>query len=83
MNKLLTTLSLGLVLSSTLVTSSQLPYVYQPLKLGQIKPTGWLYNELRLQGDGLAGQFQNFWEPMYNSQWLGGSSTFEDWFEIL
>ena len=61
------------------------PLAYKPLKTGTVKPAGWLLRELRVQGDGLSGALldPSFYEPVYNSQWTGGTSTHEDWIEIL
>jgi hypothetical protein len=59
------------------------PLKYAPLPMGSVKPEGWLRRELRLQGDGLSGAFERFWEPVNNTQWLGGTSNFEDWVEIF
>lgn len=58
------------------------PLQYKPLKMGAVVPQGWLQRELQIQGAGLAGHFDEFYEPMQNSQWLGGTSTFEDWVEV-
>ena len=58
------------------------PLKYLPLKTGSVMPTGWLYRELRLQGDGMSGHFQEFWEPVQNTVWLGGNSKTEDWTEV-
>jgi hypothetical protein len=39
---------------------------------------------MRLQGDGMAGEFfVDYWEPINNTQWVGGTSTQEDWVEIF
>jgi Beta-L-arabinofuranosidase, GH127 len=51
---------------------------FRPLKLGQIKPLGWLRDQLRLQADGLTGHLETIWADVGpNSAWLGG--TGEDW----
>ena len=83
MNKLLLLSYLATVTTVISQGEPPLPLQYKPLKMGTVFPQGWLYNELRLQGNGLSGKFHEFWEPIQSSQWLGGDSTFEDWFEIL
>jgi hypothetical protein len=37
----------------------------------------------RVVGGAVAGHFQDFWAPVWNSTWLGGGSHFEDWMEIF
>jgi hypothetical protein len=41
------------------------PLAYKPLTIKNIKPTGWLMNELQVQGQGLSGALltTTFWEP--------------------
>jgi hypothetical protein len=77
-------LSASLLLLSLISTAAQyLPLAYSPLPFGSLHPEGWLNRELKVQGDGLSGNFAAFYEPVYNSQWLGGNSTHEDWMEIF
>ena len=79
-----TTTSFQVLLLLPLITNAQyLPLAYTPLPFGTLHPEGWLTRELRVQGDGLSGNFAAFYEPVYNSQWLGGSSTHEDYMEIF
>ena len=59
------------------------PLVYSPLQHGTFTPEGWLYRQLRIQADGLSGAFENFWEPVTNTEWTGGNSRTEDWVEIF
>lgn len=48
------------------------------LALGQIKPAGWLREQLRLQADGLSGHLDELWADVGpNNAWLGG--TGDDW----
>ena len=46
--------------------------VFQPLSLREIRPEGWLLNQLRLQAEGLSGHLDQFWDDIKNSAWIGG-----------
>lgn len=50
---------------------------FTPLRLGAIRPTGWLARQLRIQADGLTGHLDEFWPDVGRSQWFGGSA--EGW----
>lgn len=48
------------------------------LPLGEIKPSGWLRDQLRIQADGMSGRLHEHWPDVGpNSGWLGG--TGEHW----
>jgi hypothetical protein len=54
------------------------PPVFRTLPLGQVRPSGWLQRQLRVQADGLGGHLDEFWPDVGpNSGWLGG--TGESW----
>ena len=54
------------------------PTALLALPLGQIRPTGWLHRQLRIQADGLSGHLDEFWPDVGpNSGWLGGAG--ESW----
>jgi DUF1680 family protein len=53
------------------------PLAFQPLPLGQIKPAGWLLNQLRIQANGLGGHLDEFWPDVRDSAWVGGKA--EGW----
>jgi hypothetical protein len=60
--------------ASTKLTST----AFAALPLGQIKPSGWLRRQLRIQADGLSGHLDEFWPDVGStSGWLGGSG--ESW----
>ncbi len=50
---------------------------YEPLKLGSIRPMGWLGGRMRGQAEGLTGHLDEFWPDVRDSAWIGGSA--EGW----
>lgn len=50
---------------------------FTPLKLGAVRPSGWLLRQMRIQADGLSGHLDEFWPDVAQSQWFGG--TAEGW----
>lgn len=46
--------------------------VFQPFSLKEIKPQGWLLNQLQIQADGLSGNLNRFWPDIKDSKWIGG-----------
>lgn len=51
---------------------------YEPVRLGEIRPEGWLRRQLELQAAGLTGQVEDIWPDLGpSSAWLGGDG--EDW----
>lgn len=59
------------------MTNSLHPPAYRPLGLTEIKPAGWLRNQLCIQADGLSGNLDKFWPDIRDSKWTGG--TAEGW----
>ena len=53
------------------------PKKLSTLPLGQIKPAGWLLEQLKIQAGGLSGHLDEFWPSVAESRWIGGSS--EGW----
>lgn len=47
------------------------------LPINNIKPEGWLYNQLKIQAQGLSGNLDKFWPDIKDSKWIGGSA--EGW----
>ncbi|MDQ8737656.1 beta-L-arabinofuranosidase domain-containing protein [Paenibacillus sp. LHD-38] len=57
---------------------SKLHEAFKALPLGSIKAEGWLYNQLRIQADGLTGHLEEHWEDVGpNNGWIGGNG--ESW----
>lgn len=50
------------------------PPHFRPLPLGQIRPEGWLRNQLLIQAQGLSGHLDEFWPDVRDSQWFGGDA---------
>ena len=46
---------------------------YNFLKAADLTPTGWLYNQLKTEADGLAGNLDKIWPDVRDSRWIGGS----------
>ena len=46
---------------------------YEFLTPAQILPSGWLYNQLKTEADGLAGNLDKIWPDVRDSRWIGGS----------
>ncbi|MBQ2712255.1 MAG: glycoside hydrolase family 127 protein [Clostridia bacterium] len=42
------------------------------LSTKQIKPKGWMYRQLKLQAEGLAGNLDKMWPDVRDSKWIGG-----------
>lgn len=53
------------------------PLTFTPLPLGDVRPLGWLRNQLRLQADSLSGHLDEFWPDVKDSRWFGGEQ--EGW----
>jgi DUF1680 family protein len=43
------------------------------LPIADIKPRGWLKNQLQIQADGLSGHLDEFWPSVQDSKWFGGN----------
>ena len=39
----------------------------------ELKPTGWLHRQLRIQADGLSGNLDKIWPDIRDSAWIGGN----------
>ena len=47
---------------------------FEPLPLGQVRPAGWLLEQLRIQAAGLSGHLDEFWPDVARSAWIGGDA---------
>ncbi len=46
---------------------------YDFFTVNNIKPEGWLYEQLRLQASGLSGNLDKVWPDVRDSAWIGGN----------
>lgn len=53
-----------------------LPLKFQPLPLGEVKPLGWLKQQLDLMADGLPGHLHEFYRLVKDAPWLGGDQEY-------
>ena len=44
------------------------------LTAGEIRPTGWLQRQLRIQAEGLNGNLDKVWPDVRDSKWFGGEA---------
>jgi len=50
---------------------------FRQFSIREIRPEGWLLNQLRIQANGLSGNLDKFWPDIKDSQWIGGNA--EGW----
>ena len=43
----------------------------------EIKPLGWMKQQLKIQADGLNGNLDKVWRDVHDSAWIGGDA--EGW----
>ncbi|PAV17963.1 hypothetical protein PNOK_0644900 [Pyrrhoderma noxium] len=78
-SSILTFLYVILGLSSTSFSQSGLAEKkFLSLPLGAIKPTGWLYDQLVVQTNGLWGHEHEFYHYVSQTDWLGGDSYYSN-----
>lgn len=53
------------------------PVLLKPFTPAELKPAGWLLNQLNLQADGLNGNLDKIWPDIKESKWIGGKE--EGW----
>ncbi|ESK92519.1 hypothetical protein Moror_4441 [Moniliophthora roreri MCA 2997] len=52
------------------------PKAFLTLPLGTVRPAGWLYDQLQVQTDGVAGHMHEFYDLVSNTDWVGGTSYY-------
>ena len=53
------------------------PLIFTPFTTNEVKPTGWLLNQLKIQANGLSGNLDKIWPDVRDSKWIGGDQ--EGW----
>lgn len=54
-------------------SQSLVPFIYDLLPIGEVKPLGWMKDQLQLEANGLAGHLFDFYRYVKSSTWLGGT----------
>ncbi|OSD04868.1 hypothetical protein PYCCODRAFT_1363452 [Trametes coccinea BRFM310] len=54
------------------------PKKFLNIPLGQVKPAGWLRDQLVVQANGLAGHEHDFYDYVAQSDWIGGNSYYSN-----
>ncbi|KAK1236555.1 hypothetical protein PQX77_000201 [Marasmius sp. AFHP31] len=71
-----TVLVLVIAASSSTLASILAPKAFENIALGGIKPSGWLYEQLQVQTDGVAGHMHEFYDLVSKSDWVGGDAYY-------
>lgn len=50
------------------------PLKYRPFSPGQVKPQGWLRQQLKIQAESLNGNLDRVWPDIRDSRWIGGKA---------
>ncbi|KAJ7188795.1 hypothetical protein C8R46DRAFT_30235 [Mycena filopes] len=69
-------LPLLLVSLASVAVATLAPKKFLTLPLGQIHPAGWLYDQLMVQTNGLAGHEHEFYKWVVDTDWVGGSAAY-------
>jgi hypothetical protein len=48
--------------------------LFRHMTVNEIKPRGWLLEQLKIQAAGLSGNLDRFWPDIKDSRWIGGSA---------
>ncbi|KAF8955068.1 hypothetical protein BDZ97DRAFT_1927484 [Flammula alnicola] len=54
------------------------PKKFLSLPLGNVKPSGWLMDQLKVQTNGLAGHEHEFYDYVAQTDWMGGNSYYSN-----
>ncbi|KAL7272742.1 hypothetical protein RUND412_004442 [Rhizina undulata] len=60
------------------VSGELIPFTYDAIPLGSIKPLGWLKDQIQLSADGLGGHEFDFYRYISNSTWIGGEYEYSE-----
>lgn len=45
---------------------------FTPLTAKELRPEGWLRQQLKIQAEGLSGHLDLIWPDIRDSKWIGG-----------
>jgi hypothetical protein len=54
------------------------PFKFDSLPLGAVKPLGWLHDQITLSAEGLGGHLFDFYRYVNRSTWLGGEYEYSE-----
>ncbi|KAF9011853.1 hypothetical protein BDQ17DRAFT_792870 [Cyathus striatus] len=78
MLKLLCLLSLTGAIGGAVAQTGLAPKKFSSIPLGNINPTGWLMDQLKVQTNGLAGHEHEFYDYVSQTDWTGGPSYYSN-----
>ncbi|CAG9972518.1 unnamed protein product [Clonostachys byssicola] len=55
-----------------------MPFKFDSLPLGAVKPSGWLRDQIKLSAEGLGGHLFDFYRYVHRSTWLGGEYEYSE-----
>ena len=61
-----------IIKASTEKGGKKMKTVFKPYTTKEIKPTGWLRDQLVIQANGLSGNLDKMWPDVRDSKWIGG-----------
>ncbi|KAG6829924.1 hypothetical protein H0H92_002947 [Tricholoma furcatifolium] len=54
------------------------PKKFLSIPLGNVRPAGWLMDQLQIQTNGMAGNLHNFYDYVADTDWMGGTSFYSN-----
>ncbi|KAF8153213.1 hypothetical protein B0H34DRAFT_800441 [Crassisporium funariophilum] len=66
------------LLGGSLAQTGLAPKKFLTIPLGNVKPSGWLMDQLKVQTNGLAGHEHEFYNYVSQTDWVGGTSLYSN-----